>query len=1148
MTFQVPPLPRPGQYRDWTGLSGAALGWALAQMASHHQQTFCVLCKDSAQVQSLARELDFFLQQTSIPRVVFPDREILPYDRFSPHQDILSERIATLAQLPGMRSGIVLVAINSAIVRLPPVGHIQVQAMRLAQGQKLQIEQLRQQLLNVGYRHVDCVYEHGDFAVRGAIIDLFPMGAEQALRIEMFDDEIDTLRHFDVDSQRSTTVIEHFELLPARECPLDRQAISRFRAHWEAHIGGNPRHIPLYQDVVQGLHSAGLESYLPLFFDHCASLFEYLPESCVLVHEQDLAATLTHSLHDIEQRYEELRHDRERPLLPPAMLYLRDHEFFSAIKPYPRLRLNDVAAEDAAFDWGCRPPPAALSVQAHSPQPMAALQEHLRSAAQAGRRILFTAETAGRREALREQLEQAQILVRPVDDWNGFMAAQDGLMLTQAALDAGMQGPDLEIIAEAQLFGQRVMQRRRRSSQQQGFQEDLALRSLAELQPGAAVVHIDHGVGRYLGLVVLEVEGQAQEFLQLEYADQARLYVPVAQMHLIARYAGYEGDDIPLHRLGSDQWQKARRQAAEKIHDLAAELLDIYARRAARPGFSYRLQGIDYETFAADFPFEETADQAQAIAATLADMAKDQPMDRLICGDVGFGKTEVAMRAAFVAVQNGRQVAVLVPTTLLAQQHYESFRDRFAAWPIRIEAISRFRSAAEVKTILADLALGKVDILIGTHKLLQSDIVFQQLGLMIVDEEHRFGVKHKEALKQKRADVDMLTLTATPIPRTLNMALASLRDLSIISTPPARRLAIKTFVRDMQKSVIKEAVLRELLRGGQVYYLHNEVDSIERCAQELVAELPEARVGIAHGQMRERELEQVMQQFYHKQFNILVCTTIIETGIDVPSANTIIIERADKLGLAQLHQLRGRVGRSHHQAYAYLLTPAGKKSMTADAEKRLLAIEQAQDLGAGFILASQDLEIRGAGELLGDEQSGGIQALGYSMYMEMLERAVHAIREGRTPKADEPLNMHADIQLRIPALIPDDYLPDVHMRLIFYKRLASARNEEDLRELRSEMIDRFGLLPIPVQHLFAVHALRQHAERLGIAHIDANAEGGRLDFSAHTRIEPARLIALIQKQPRIYKLEGSMRLRFIQPSQDAQERLRRVSELLHALS
>ncbi len=1139
----LPPLPKPGQHSYWQGLPGAAFGYVLAQTAASTEQVIFVLCKDSAQVHRLARELSFFLTDPALPCCVFPDRETLPYDRFSPHQDILSERIATLARLPHMQRGIVLAAVNSVIVRLPPVGHIQVQSMPLARGQKLPGEALRQQLQSIGYRCVDCVYEHGDFAIRGAIIDLFPMGAEHPVRIEMFDDEIDTLRLFDIASQRSTGVIERFELLPARECPLDRAAIARFREQWENHIGVNPRHVPLYQDVMQGLHSAGLESYLPLFFAETATFFDYLPARCIIFHDHELPQLLTQVWHDIEQRHEDLRHDHERPLLDPATLYLRDSEIFSKIKPHARIRCNGPADVDAQ-DFGYLPPPT-LPAPAHQPQALAALQTYVQQAGQ--RRILLTAETAGRREALREQLAQTTLAVRLCEDWPSFLAGSDALMLTIAPLDAGMCGTDIEIIAEAQLFGQRVMQRRRRQVQQ-GFQEDMALRSLAELQIGAPVVHIEHGVGRYLGLVSLAVEGQMQEFVQLEYADQARLYVPVAQMQLIARYVGAHDTQIPLHRLGSDQWQKARRQAAEKIHDVAAELLDVYARRAARPGYSYRLRDIDYDSFAAEFPFEETADQAQAITATLADMAQERPMDRLVCGDVGFGKTEVAMRAAFVAVQNDRQVAVLVPTTLLAQQHYESFRDRFAAWPVHIEVISRFRSATEIKGILADLASGKVDILIGTHKLLQSNVVFRQLGLMVVDEEHRFGVKHKEALKQRRADVDMLTLTATPIPRTLNMALASLRDLSIISTPPARRLAIKTFVRAQQKSVIKEAVLRELLRGGQVYYLHNEVESIERCAQELGSELAEARIGIAHGQMRERELEQVMQQFYHKQFNVLVCTTIIETGIDVPSANTIIIERADKLGLAQLHQLRGRVGRSHHQAYAYLLTPPDKKAMTADAEKRLQAIELAQDLGAGFILASQDLEIRGAGELLGDEQSGGIQSLGYSMYMEMLDRAVHAIRNGHSVPGDEPLALHADIQLRLPALIPDDYLADVQMRLVFYKRLAHTTNAEELQELRTEMIDRFGLLPSAAQNLFAVHALRQQAERLGIVHIDAHPEGGRLDFSPQTSIAPQKLIALIQKQARTYKLDGPMRLRFFHARLESAERLRFIEHLLQALS
>ncbi len=1138
-------LPPAGQFKNWHHLFGAGKALALAELSEREQRPVVVICHDNQSLARLTRELNFFLENKPGRLITLPDRETLPYDQFSPHQDILSDRIATLANLPKLQNGLVIAAVSTLLTRLPPVGHIGLQALSLQRGQKINISQLRRQLESSGYRAVESVYEHGEFAVRGAIIDLYPMGHTSPVRLELFDDDIDTLRHFDTETQRSTLSLDELRLLPAQECPLDKASVQRFRTRWEEFFDVDPRTCPIYQDVINGIHSPGLEYFLPLFFERTDSFFDYLPATSLLISDGDLLHPLRHYWQEIERRHDELKHDHRHPLLPPSAVFIPENEFFAAFNPWPRIRLMDGTDLSApGYDFKQQASPE-LPVQPRESDPLAQLRQHL--AQHPGRRALITVESAGRRESLREQMQRSGMQPAYSESWKDFIHTSHALSLTLGELEQGVQLGDVEIIAEAQLFGARVMQRRRRRHSNQDFHEELALRSLGEMTPGAPVVHIDHGVGRYQGLVTLEVEGQTQEFVLMTYADEAKLYVPVAQLHLIARYAGQNDEHAPLHRLGTDQWLKARKQSAEKIHDVAAELLDIYARRAARPGLACRLDGIDYETFAAGFPFEETADQAAAITATLADMASPRPMDRLVCGDVGFGKTEVAMRAAFVAVQNNLQVAILVPTTLLAQQHYETFRDRFADWPVRIEVLSRFRSAQEVKSSLEALAQGKLDIVIGTHKLLQPDVKFYNLGLMIVDEEHRFGVKHKETLKHMRAEVDMLTLTATPIPRTLNMALSSLRDLSIIATPPARRLAIRTFVREHQPALVKEAILRELLRGGQVYYLHNEVESIDRCQRELASWIPEARLGIAHGQMRERELEQIMQQFYHKQFNVLVCTTIIETGIDVPSANTIIIDRADKLGLAQLHQLRGRVGRSHHQAYAYLLTPPEKK-MTPDAQKRLDALELAQDLGSGFVLASQDLEIRGAGELLGDEQSGGMQALGYSMYMEMLERAVKAIQEGRTPLAEEPLALHSDINLRIPALIPDDYLPDIQLRLMMYKRIASTREIGLLQDLKVEMIDRFGLLPPSAQHLFAVQEIQIQAHQMGINRLDASAEQGRLEFSPQTRVNPASLIRLIQSAPRRYKLEGSTRLRFSMEMATPQQRIEQVRNLLDTLS
>ncbi|MBA4151413.1 MAG: transcription-repair coupling factor, partial [Acinetobacter sp.] len=1095
----------------------------------------------------LEEALTFFLgEDANFPLWHFPDWETLPYDQFSPHQDIISTRLQVLSQLPTAKRGILVVPITTAAHRLAPRDWLLGQAIELKCGQKLTLDDTRTQLEAAGYRAVNTVYEHGEFAVRGSLIDLFPMGAEYPVRVELFDDEIETLRLFDVDSQRTVNPIDQLILMPAHEFPLDKAGIRRFRDQWANHFNGDPKRSSLYQDVVSGLAGNGIEYYLPLFFEDTGTLFDYLPSNALLMLDTNAADRLGQFWQDVLYRFEQYGGDNTRPLLSPEHLFLRENDWFANLKRWPRIELHaaKLTEKSGVINLPFLAPPS-LPVEAKSEAPLHALQQFLGE--QTGqRRVLLCAESAGRRESLLELLARWQLTPQAVADWQAFSHSDINFGITIAALDEGVLTPDLAIIAESQLFGQRVAQRRRRKATSSDGQAELAIRSLTELQPGAPVVHVDHGVGRYHGLVTLDMDGQVQEFLLLEYADKAKLYVPVANLEVISRYAGADDASAPLHRLGTEQWTKARRKAAEQVRDTAAELLNLYARRAARQGYGFPFDHAEYALFASGFPFEETADQANAILATLADMRSPKPMDRLVCGDVGFGKTEVAMRASFVAVQAGKQVAVLVPTTLLAQQHYENFRDRFADWPVRIEVLSRFKSAKEQKQAMEAAKDGRIDILIGTHKLLSDDMDFKQLGLIIVDEEHRFGVRHKEALKQRRAEVDMLTLTATPIPRTLNMALSGMRDLSIIATPPAKRLAVKTFVRESQPMVVKEAILRELLRGGQVYYLHNEVDSIEKCAQELTELVPEARIGIAHGQMRERELEQVMQQFYHKQHNILVCSTIIETGIDVPSANTIIMDRADKLGLAQMHQLRGRVGRSHHQAYAYLLTPP-KKAMTGDAEKRLEAIAAADDLGAGFVLASQDLEIRGAGELLGEDQSGNIHSIGFSLYMDMLDRAVKAIRNGKTPNMDQPFTLGADINLRLSALIPEDYLPDVHNRLTLYKRISSADSDDALDELQVEMIDRFGLLPEPAKNLFAVSRLKLQANALGISKIDAGPAGGRIEFSRDTTVDPRRLITLIQKEPRKYKLEGGDKLRFSDTLNVAETRLKVVGGLLELL-
>ncbi|MES2818467.1 MAG: transcription-repair coupling factor [Pseudomonadota bacterium] len=1140
--LRLPTLPAASGKQTWGNLPGAALSLAVAEAASTAKRFTLLLTADSQSAERLEQELSFFAPD--VPVLHFPDWETLPYDLFSPHQDIVSQRIAALYRLPELTRGILVVPITTALHRLAPTRFLLGSSLVLDVGQQLNVDQMRTRLEATGYRCVDTVYEHGEFAVRGALIDLFPMGNALPYRIDLFDNEIETLRTFDPETQRSIDKVESIRLLPAREFPLNKEAVTGFRARFRERFDVDFRRCPIYQDLNSGITPAGIEYYLPLFFEDSATLFDYLPADTQVFSLPGVEKAAEQFWSDVRNRYEERRVDPERPLLPPAELFLPVEDCFARLKSWPRVV---VSQQDLDTGIGRERFPARalpeLAIEAKANQPLAHLQRFLE---EFPGRVLFTAESAGRREVLLELLARLQLRPQAVEGWTDFVTSAERLAICIAPLDDGLllDEPALALIAESPLFGQRVMQRRRREKGRDANEN--IIKNLTELREGAPVVHIDHGVGRYLGLITLEIDGQAAEFLALMYAEEAKLYVPVASLHLIARYTGSDDALAPLHRLGSEHWQKAKRKAAEQVRDVAAELLDIYARRAAREGYAFKDPLADYATFSAGFPFEETPDQQTTIDAVKADMLAPKPMDRLVCGDVGFGKTEVAMRAAFIAVHSGRQVAILVPTTLLAQQHYNSFRDRFADWPVTVEVMSRFKSAKEVSAAVQKLAEGQIDIVIGTHKLLQDDVKIKNLGLVIIDEEHRFGVRQKEQLKTLRSEVDILTLTATPIPRTLNMAVSGMRDLSIIATPPARRLSVRTFVMEQNKPVIKEALLRELLRGGQVYYLHNDVKTIEKCAADLAELVPEARIAIGHGQMGERDLEQVMSDFYHKRFNVLIASTIIETGIDVPSANTIVIERADKFGLAQLHQLRGRVGRSHHQAYAYLLTPP-RAQMTPDAEKRLEAIANTQDLGAGFVLATNDLEIRGAGELLGDGQSGQIQAVGFTLYMEMLERAVKAIRKGEQPNLDQPLGGGPEINLRVPALIPDAYLPDVHTRLILYKRIASAVDEDGLKDLQVEMIDRFGLLPEPTKNLVRLTLLKLQAEQLGIKKVDAGPQGGRLEFAAQTPVDPLTLIRLIQSQPNRYKFEGATHFKFQVPMERPEERFNTLETLFERL-
>ncbi|MCV6590040.1 MAG: transcription-repair coupling factor [Marinobacterium sp.] len=1122
---------------------GSSQGLLISNASQRHQGLTLVITNSSDEATRLREEIAFFSGGRD-NLLHFPDWETLPYDNFSAHQDIISERISTLGRLPDLQQGILLLPVSTLMQRVAPASFVAGNSLVLDAGQRLHTEQLRQRLSDAGYSAVDSVYHPGEFAVRGAIIDIFPMGSPLPWRIELFDDEVETLRTFDPDSQRSIEQHHQIRLLPAREFPSDSDALNRFMAHWRAEFDVDYRDCPMYQDIRTGLIPAGIEYYQPLFFEQTATLFDYLPDNSQIIFSDGLEEACNNFWQEVESRYEQRRYDLTRPILPPRRLFLPTDELSGELKRRNRLRVECIEQQEKAGRYNL---PALetcdLTVEAQANQPLHRLQTFL---SECDGPVLFCAESAGRREALLELFSRHSLNPKQLDGWDTFITGNHDLAITVAPLERGLSIPGFaHLITETQLFGHQVFQRRRRSREQE--QADQVVRNLSELNIGAPVVHLDHGVGRYQGLETITLDGQSEEFLTLNYAGDAKLYVPVASLHLISRYTGASDDLAPLHKLGNEQWSKAKQKAAEKARDAAAELLDIYARRAARKGFKFGNPDNQYRQFSAAFPFEETPDQAAAITAVIADMTSPQPMDRLVCGDVGFGKTEVAMRAAFVAAMSSRQIAILVPTTLLAQQHFENFRDRFADWPVNVELISRFRSGKQQDETLKRLESGQIDIIVGTHKLISSSIKFQNLGLLIIDEEHRFGVQQKEKLKSLRSEVDILTLTATPIPRTLNMAMSGIRDLSIIATPPARRLSVKTFVRESDPGISKEAILRELLRGGQVYYLHNEVKTIEKVARELQELVPEARIGIGHGQMRERELEQVMSDFYHKRYNLLVCTTIIETGIDIPNANTIIIDRADKFGLAQLHQLRGRVGRSHHQAYAYLLTPH-PKAMTKDAIKRLEAIEQADDLGAGFTLATHDLEIRGAGELLGEEQSGQMQTVGFSLFMEMLEQAVASIREGKTPNMEQPLRQGAEINLRVQALIPDDYLPDVHNRLILYKRIASARNKESLHELQVEMIDRFGLLPDAVKNLLRLTQLKLSAEKLGIRKIDANETGGRLEFSTDTNINPLTLVKMVQNQPQRYRLEGADKLRFTQDNNNPEQRFKVVEKLLGELA
>ncbi len=1143
--------------------------WLLAELARKEKaegRLLAVFCADAQDARRLQDEIGFFAPE--LAALMFPDWETLPYDAFSPHQDLISERLATLWRIlnrkakgsgPDEGADVLLIPASTALYKLAPPAFLAAYTFAFEVGQTLDESALKQQLTMAGYNHVGQVLSPGEYAVRGSLIDLYPMGAEWPLRIDLFDDEIDSIRTFDPDTQRTLEPVERIRLLPGREFPMDEAARTLFRQRWRELMEGDPSKSRIYKDMGHGLASAGIEYYLPLFFEETATVFDYLggPENCTAVLHGELDATFQQFAQDTEQRYRMNMGDAEHPPLAPQHLFLTTEQFFLQAKPLPQLSLKATATEAEAQTEAKRSakpfalPLPPLAAQRQAEDPLATLKSYL--ASKGAPRALFLAESEGRRQSLQDFLRASDVSPQNFDSLAEFQASDAPLGMVVGALGQGFVDAEhgIALLTETELFALPASTRRRRKHSQ-ASQVDGLIRDLAELKVGDPVVHSAHGIGRYRGLLHMDT-GQVnpdgspalQEFLHLEYAKEAVLYVPVSQLHLISRYSGMSEEQAPLHRLGSAQWEKAKRKAAEQVRDSAAELLNIYARRAARQGHAFRLSQHDYDAFAADFGYEETPDQKAAIEAVIADMLAPQPMDRLVCGDVGFGKTEVALRAAFVAAMGGKQVALLAPTTLLAEQHHQTLADRFAKWPIRLAELSRFRTSKEINAAIQGLEAGTVDIVVGTHKLLSDKVQFQNLGLLIIDEEHRFGVRHKEAIKAKRAEVDVLTLTATPIPRTMGMALDGIRDLSVIATAPQRRLSIKTFVREESGGTIKEAAQRELKRGGQLYFLHNEVASMEHRLTELQALLPEARIAMAHGQMPERELEAVMRDFVAQRFNVLLCSTIIETGIDVPTANTIIISRADKFGLAQLHQLRGRVGRSHHQAYAYLLAPE-HESLGKQAMQRLEAIQQMEDLGSGFYLAMHDLEIRGAGEMLGENQSGNMQEIGFQLYNEMLAQAVKDLKAGREPDLLSPMQAVTEINLHSPALLPDAYCGDVQLRLSFYKKLATAESQKHIDQLQEELIDRFGKLPEQALTLFEVHRLRVLAQPYGVLKVEAAPGIITISFKANAPIEPLSIIHLIQKNKHI-RLAGNDKLRIEKNLESASARAQMVRDVLRQL-
>ena len=1147
-----PILPqKAGELLNWRKLHGSAASYAVTALAREKttQGPIVYVCSKTAHVHLLEKELAFYLD-AELPVYTFPDWECLPYDRVSPHPDIISQRLLALHQLPNLSQGVLIIPITALMQRLTPASYINAHTFALKVGDDFNTDEFRKRLTDAGYYHVDQVMSPGEFAVRGGIVDVFPTGMDKPFRLDLFDTEIETIRLFDTETQRSSDQLDEIRLLPAREFPLDDESVQTFRQAFRATVDGDANSSQVYREVSKGLAPTGTEFYLPLFFENTDTIFDFIDHDASFILEEGVMENAETLYAEIIERFENAKLNTEWPPLKPETLFLAPDKIYAGLKAYKRAQLLNLNLRDAKhiveFDTKA---PVQFKLNPRADNPYEEFIDHL---AKTPNRTLLIAESAGRRESLLGLLKEKNITCQLVENWQQFLVSEHKLALTVAQIDRGMELPQqsIEIITESQLYGERTFQRRRRSEKNRD--PDAIIRSLAELNIGDPVVHEDHGVGRYRGLETINIDGNDNEFATIEYQAGDKVYIPVLSLDLVSRYVGGGPETAPLHKMGSDTWVKLRTKAKEKAYDVAAELLEIQALRLARQGHAFPAIDHSYDAFSAGFAFEETPDQLQVISDVISDMTNAKPMDRLVCGDVGFGKTEIALRAAYLAIAGNKQVVMLVPTTLLAQQHYNSFADRFADWPVNIELFSRFRTAKELASGLTGIKNGTIDIAIGTHKLIQKDVEFKDLGLMIIDEEHRFGVRQKEQLKKLRSQVDILTLTATPIPRTLNFALSGLRDISVIATPPRDRISIKTFVREWDDALLREALVREIRRGGQIYFLHNEVQTIEKMQARIQDLVPEANIRIGHGQLAERELESVMRDFYHQRFNVLLCTTIIESGIDIPTANTIVINKANKFGLAQLHQLRGRVGRSHHQAYAYMLAP-GLNSMTDDARKRLTAIEALDTLGAGFALASQDLEIRGAGELLGESQSGMIDQIGYSMYSTFLEQAISSIQRQRQIKRGEKPTIQdkqekVDINLHIPARFPDAYIPDVHLRLTMYKRIASAIDTEQLDELQIETIDRFGLLPDAAKSLFGIAELKLKSGLSDIKGMEIGPAGGHIKFVQNPNINIDQLMREIANNPLEYRFTGAESIQIIRQMPEPEHRFTLANEVLDLVS